>query len=67
MIARRHFRKCYRINFDSVCMLICWQLWKERNARVFDQRSRSPDQLAEDIKEEVMMWKEAGYFEIETT
>lgn len=47
-------------------MLICWQLWKERNARVFEQRSRSPEQLTEAIKE-VMLWKEAGYFEIETT
>uniref|UniRef100_I1NVK1 Uncharacterized protein n=1 Tax=Oryza glaberrima TaxID=4538 RepID=I1NVK1_ORYGL len=62
--ARTCFRKCYRTNFDSACMLICWQIWKERNARVFDQRSRSPNQLAEAIKEEILVWKEAGYFEI---
>lgn len=66
MEASRSFRKCFRVNFDSACMLICWQLWKERNARVFEQRSRSPEQLTEAIKE-VMLWKEAGYFEIETT
>uniref|UniRef100_A0A0D9ZRA1 Uncharacterized protein n=1 Tax=Oryza glumipatula TaxID=40148 RepID=A0A0D9ZRA1_9ORYZ len=52
--ARTYFRKCYRTNFDSACMLICWQIWKERNARVFDQRSRSPNQLAEAIKEEIL-------------
>uniref|UniRef100_I1PZT0 Uncharacterized protein n=1 Tax=Oryza glaberrima TaxID=4538 RepID=I1PZT0_ORYGL len=61
--ARLRFRHCYRDNFDSVCMLVCWTVWKERNARVFDQRSRIPEQLAEAIKEEVLLWKEAGYFE----
>lgn len=63
MQARLRFRHCYRDNFDSVCMLVCWTVWKERNGRVFDQRSRIPEQLAEAIKEEVLLWKEAGYFE----
>lgn len=58
------FRKCYRTNFDRACLLICWQIWKERNARVFDQQSRSPDQLVEAIKEEIVVWKEAGYFTV---
>ena len=57
--ARLCFRKSYRSNFDSACMLMCWQVWKERNARVFEQRTRRPDQLVEAIKEEIMVWKEA--------
>lgn len=57
--ARLCFRKSYRSNFDSAFMLMCWQIWKERNARVFEQRTRRPDQLVEAIKEEIMVWKEA--------
>lgn len=64
MQVRLCFRKCYRTNFDRACLLICWQIWKERNARVFDQQSRSPDQLVEAIKEEIVVWKEAGYFTV---
>ncbi len=43
-------------------MLTCWLIWKERNARIFDQKMRSPDQLVEDIKEEIMVWKTAAVF-----
>uniref|UniRef100_A0A0E0DLD5 Uncharacterized protein n=1 Tax=Oryza meridionalis TaxID=40149 RepID=A0A0E0DLD5_9ORYZ len=58
--ARRCFRTGYRKIFDSVFMLNCWLIWKERNARIFDQKMCSPDQLVEDIKEEIMVWKTAA-------
>uniref|UniRef100_A0A0D9ZTM7 Reverse transcriptase zinc-binding domain-containing protein n=1 Tax=Oryza glumipatula TaxID=40148 RepID=A0A0D9ZTM7_9ORYZ len=60
--ARRCFRTGYRKIFDSVFMLTCWLIWKERNARIFDQKMCSPDQLVEDIKEEIMVWKTTAVF-----
>ncbi|EEE56168.1 hypothetical protein OsJ_05086 [Oryza sativa Japonica Group] len=58
--ARRFFRTGYRDIFDSVVALICWSLWKERNVRIFEQKVRTPEQLVEDIKEEILVWKTAG-------
>uniref|UniRef100_A0A0E0LH15 Uncharacterized protein n=1 Tax=Oryza punctata TaxID=4537 RepID=A0A0E0LH15_ORYPU len=50
----------YRSIFDSLFALTCWFLWKERNARVFEQKFRSTEQLVCDIKEEILVWKAAG-------
>uniref|UniRef100_A0A0D9Z2S0 Uncharacterized protein n=1 Tax=Oryza glumipatula TaxID=40148 RepID=A0A0D9Z2S0_9ORYZ len=60
--ARQHFRTGYRELFDTVFMLTCWFIWKERNGRIFEHRSRTPEQLVHDIKEELMIWKMAGVF-----
>ncbi|BAH94054.1 Os07g0663200 [Oryza sativa Japonica Group] len=60
--ARRCFRTGYREIFDAVLMLVCWLIWKERNARIFEQRLRSPEQLVEDIKEEINVWRSAAVF-----
>ena len=32
---RKLIRKETRKAFDSLVILVCWQLWKQRNARVF--------------------------------
>lgn len=64
MVARCHFRSRYRSNFDSVFALTCWLIWKERNARIFQHKQQTVEQLLEDIKEEVWMWKSGGYFQI---
>ncbi|RLM77919.1 hypothetical protein C2845_PM12G17180 [Panicum miliaceum] len=45
--------------FDTLFMLIAWLLWKEPNARLFDRRLSTPDQLLETIKTEVKVWVEA--------
>uniref|UniRef100_A0A0D3G929 Uncharacterized protein n=2 Tax=Oryza TaxID=4527 RepID=A0A0D3G929_9ORYZ len=62
MKARMAFRTGYRSIFDSVFALTCWLLWEERNARVFEQKFRSIEQLVQNIKEEVIVWKTAGVF-----
>jgi hypothetical protein len=54
MAARLNFRTGYRDIFDSVLALTCWFLWKERNARVFEQKFRSTEQLVSEIKEEIL-------------
>ncbi|BAF07609.2 Os02g0118800 [Oryza sativa Japonica Group] len=62
MKARMAFRTGYRSIFDSVFALTCWLLWKECNARVFEQKFRSIEQLVQDIKEEAIVWKTTGVF-----
>ncbi|BAS72039.1 Os01g0352000 [Oryza sativa Japonica Group] len=62
LATRRRFRTSYRTDFDSAFMLICWLIWKELNARVFQHVSKSPEQLAEDIKQEIAIWRVAGIF-----
>jgi len=37
---------------------------EERNARIFQHKQQTVEQLLEDIKEEVWMWKSGGYFQI---
>uniref|UniRef100_A0A0D9XTB7 Uncharacterized protein n=1 Tax=Leersia perrieri TaxID=77586 RepID=A0A0D9XTB7_9ORYZ len=55
-------QKCYRAAADTLFLLTCWLLWKERNARVFDHIARTVDNLVEQIKEEIVMWTKAGLF-----
>uniref|UniRef100_I1PS25 Uncharacterized protein n=1 Tax=Oryza glaberrima TaxID=4538 RepID=I1PS25_ORYGL len=62
LATRRCFRTSYRTDFDSAFMLICWLIWKERNARIFQHVSKTLDQPAEDIKEEIAVWGVAGIF-----
>ncbi|CAD6343674.1 unnamed protein product [Miscanthus lutarioriparius] len=44
----------------SVTMLTVWDIWKERNNRVFGRTSRSPQQLFWAIQDEARMWIRAG-------
>uniref|UniRef100_A0A0D3F0W8 Protein kinase domain-containing protein n=1 Tax=Oryza barthii TaxID=65489 RepID=A0A0D3F0W8_9ORYZ len=62
MAARLNFRVGYRDIFDSVFALTCWFLWKECNARVFEQKFRSTEHLVSDITEETIVWRTAGVF-----
>jgi len=45
-----------RTSFDSLVLLTSWCLWKERNRRTFDHKSRSPSHLLSIILEETDSW-----------
>jgi hypothetical protein len=45
---------------QSMAILICWSLWRERNARVFEGVEKNCSRIVADIKEEVWMWCHAG-------
>jgi hypothetical protein len=57
--ARELVRKKDRSSFDTLVILIAWQIWKQRNARVFGniQLQCSTAVLLTRIKEEFDLWK----------
>ena len=59
---RKLIRKESRSAFDSLVILVCWQLWKQRNARVFHPAtpSISASELVSRILDELRMWATAG-------
>ena len=59
--ARKHVPKPNRHGFDSLVVLICWQLWKECNDRTFDHRVRTIDKAVDRIFDEISDWSLAGY------
>ncbi len=60
MKARSCFQTRSRGAFDSLCLLICWFVWRERNFRIFEQKTRTALELFRDIKDEVVVWREAN-------
>jgi hypothetical protein len=44
----------------SLAMLVSWEIWKERNARVFTNKSLPANMLLVKIREEVNLWSLAG-------
>lgn len=46
---------------DSLVLLITWNLWKERNRRVFDKKQKQVTALLEQIGEEADSWIAAGF------
>ena len=49
-----------RRSIASLIMLICWELWNERNARVFRNFSTMPTVIFDKIKKEAILWSIAG-------
>lgn len=47
--------------FDSAILLVSWMLWKERNARVFDNTSCAASMLVAKVLEEGDAWLAAGF------
>lgn len=52
--------KPMRRNFDTITILIHWRIWKERNARIFDNVASSVDRVLDLIREDIGMWRAAG-------
>ena len=44
----------------SVMMLVSWEIWKERNARIFRNAATPTTIIVTRIKEEAHMWTLAG-------
>jgi hypothetical protein len=47
--------------FDALVLLVSWELWKERNARIFRNEVRSLLTITNQIKEEGELWIQAGF------
>jgi hypothetical protein len=44
----------------SLALLVTWELWNERNARVFNNKYTNHDVILDKIKREARMWVIAG-------
>jgi hypothetical protein len=51
----------FRRGFDSLLLLVSWEVWKERNRRTFDSASSTPSQLLQLIRDEGNSWIAAGF------
>jgi hypothetical protein len=41
-------------------LLVSWEIWKERNNRIFDRRGASVPSFVNRIKDEASLWIAAG-------
>jgi hypothetical protein len=44
----------------SLVTMVCWIIWCERNARIFNGKERSIPMLITEIKDEATQWFTAG-------
>jgi len=63
--ARKLIPKVWRRGFDSLVVLICWLLWKERNDRTFNRRSHTVDDVVRRVFDEIITWSQAGFRQLE--
>jgi hypothetical protein len=61
MDARCLVPKQLRRGFDSVVLLVSWRLWRERNARIFDNNYISADQATRAVLDEGDDWITSGF------
>lgn len=59
--SRKSLPKETRKTFDSLLVLVCWELWKERNRRVFNDEARQASNLVSQIRQEAHCWSQAGF------
>ena len=55
-----------RRGFDSLVILVCWIIWKERNDRTFDRCVRMIDDALLHILDEITAWSLAGFRQLES-
>jgi len=51
----------FRRGFDSLVLLVSWEVWKERNRRTFDSSCKTPTELVSLIRHEANDWIAAGF------
>jgi hypothetical protein len=51
----------FRRGFDSLLLLVSWEVWKKRNRRIFDSTSSTPSQLLQLIHDVGNSWIAAGF------
>lgn len=61
--ARRRAPKPLRRDFDTFVILVHRRIWKERNARVFQQVSNPVGKVFDLIIEDLLSWRTAGCIE----
>jgi hypothetical protein len=44
----------------SLVILVCWSLWRERNARIFEKVEKMLQRLVEEIKDKAKQWVSTG-------
>jgi hypothetical protein len=54
-----------KAGISSLVMLTAWEIWRERNNRIFNKVSKSPDQTFQAIQEEAKVWIRAGNIGVE--
>ena len=59
--ARKRIRKDMRAAFDSLVVLTCWIVWKERNNRTFDRCVKTLDEVLAQVVDEILFWLQAGF------
>lgn len=59
--SRKRVPKEFRKGFNTLVLLVTWELWKERNRRVFQHQSKQPQRLFSFIRDEGRCWIAAGY------
>jgi len=64
--ARKLIPKIWRRGFDSLAVLICWLLWKERNDRTFNRRSHTVVDVVRRVFDEIITWSQAGFRQLES-
>ena len=55
-----HKKGANRKALASLAMLVSWEIWLERNARVFQNKAITATMLLQKIKNEVVLWSTAG-------
>lgn len=59
LAARNNLPKEQKRGLDTLVILVCWLLWKERNARVFSGKYSALSEILERIRHEGLLWSMA--------